>query len=133
MPFMASAGVPPRIMGIGRTAGPNKPTNDEWIDDDFHLGLMGNGLTIIAIPGTKLAFFRATLIAFSGSTWVVRMNQWGNEGEQAMLVLEQASQHHVNDRLPQKHFYWALRTHMENPQVLLDIAARQAMESLRGL
>ncbi len=108
-------------------------TDEEWNDHDFHLGNLGNELRIVAMPGTKLAFYKGTLIAFSGSTWTVRINQWGSEIAEAMDTLEGSPQHHTNKRLPTINFFLALREHLENPQVLLDTAARQAMESLRNL
>ncbi len=122
------------------------PANEEWNDQDFHLGKLGNNLHIIAIPGTKLAFYRSTLIAFSGSIWTVRINQWGPEPEKAMETLESGLQLEAggiwlsepvaptrNARLPEKHFFWALQEHLENPRVLLDLAARQAFDSLKDL
>ncbi len=108
-------------------------SEEEWNDLDFHMGKLGNNLNVIAMPDTKLAFFGANLIAFSGETWTVRINIWGAEAGEAMDTLEGSPQHHVNERLPTINFFLALREHMENPQVLLDIAARQAFDSIRDL
>ncbi len=107
--------------------------DEEWNDQDFRLGKLGKALNVVAIPGTKLAFYGAILIAFSGSTWIVRINQWGSEVGEAMDTLEESPQHHTNERLPTINFFLALREHIENPQVLLDVVARQAIESMRDL
>ncbi len=108
-------------------------SDEIWDDRDFQLGKLGNNLFVISTPGTKLAFWGGRLIAFSGSTWTVRVNEWGSEASEAMDTLEGSPQHHTNDRLPTIPFYLALREHMENPQVLLDIAARQAFESIQQM
>jgi hypothetical protein len=114
----------------------------EYKDLDFHLGKLGNDLIIITLPHGKLAFHEGRLIAFSGTKWTVRINQWGAETDWAMQELEKSPSHVVRsysntlvtqERIPQIHFFLALQAFMENPRVLLDIVARQAKESLDGL
>jgi len=100
---------------------------------DFDARIMGNDYIIVTLPYIKLAFYQNQVIAFVTKTkWTVRVNQWGMNAEKVMRGLETLNRS-KHDRLPQKHFFWALQQQMEHPRVLLDTVARQAKESLKDL
>lgn len=134
----------------------------EYAADDFRLDQLGNGLFILEMPDIKLAFYKTHLIGFAqtgkpvgtGSKWVVKQNHWashaGGEREQEEEHLQalqgsrwgkeemaasnwDTQQIYLGERLAPNEFFDALQEAIENPPVLLWLAAEQAKESLRGL
>lgn len=83
-------------------------------------------------PHPTLAFYRDTLIGFlkNGGPWWVGRREWA-EGDMhefyARLGIRKQDQLEIDD------FWEAYRNEMTHPAILLDLAARQARESLDGL
>lgn len=133
-----------------------------YTPDDFRLDKLGNELFVLTLPELKLAFSRSHLIGFSrtgkpigkAGVWVVKQNHWSshsggerereeehlqalqgskwNKGELAASSFD-TKQIFLGDRLETIEFFQALREAIENPPMLLWIAAEQAKASLDGL
>ncbi len=96
------------------------------------LHLAHDAVLVTQDPAPTLAFYRDALMGFlpeGAEHWIGRRS-WA-EGEMdafmSRIGIEKRMQLEVDD------FWQAYRDEMTHPRVLLDIAARQAMESLRGL
>ncbi len=97
---------------------------------ELHLG--HDAVVVTQDPAPSLAFYRDNLMGFlpqGGMHWIGR-RQWA-EGEMdafmSRIGIERKHQLEVDD------FWKAYLDEMTHPRVLLDLAAREAMESLRGL
>ena len=96
------------------------------------LHLAHDAVIITQDPAPALAFYRDNLMGFlpeGGPHWIGR-RQWA-EGEMdafmSRIGIERRMQLEVDD------FWQAYLDEMTHPRLLLDLAAREALESLRGL
>lgn len=132
----------------------------DYTPNDFRLDKLGNGLFILQMPDIKLAFHDTHLIAFTrsskghspGNRWIVKQNHWAEqsgkrEKEEDHLQALQGSkwkdmsiadnwdtkQILLGERLETVEFFQALREAIENPPILLWLAAEQAKESMEDL
>ncbi len=94
--------------------------------------LTHDAVLITQDPAPALAFYRDSLMGFlpqGGPHWIGR-RQWA-EGEMepfcSRIGIERRYQLEVDD------FWQAYLDEMTHPRLLLDLAAREALESLRGL
>ena len=115
-----------------------------WVIGEFKIDFPKAewNLSIVDIPvrgGMRLVFSYKNLIGFAqampyetkDTVWMLRNNQWGINTGKHMDYLKSYYPKYVV--LEGKDFYRTLNDVLEHPRILLDMAAREARESLRGL